>query len=658
MSAKAVLLVVSVSFAASAAPPGAMVSAKLDVPDVLKNGTFATDRYLTIPPGFQISLFAAVAGARFMAVAPNGDVLVSQPDAGQVTLLRPIASGLPQTFTFVNGLRRPHDIAFYTASGTSYVYIAETNQINRFRYVAGDTAAHDREVIIKGLPDGQAISGYAHELKNIAIGSDGHLYVSIGSSCNVCAEDTTSDPVRGAIYQYNADGTGGRLFARGLRNAEGVRFLPGTNTLWAAVNNRDNIPYPVQDSSGNYGQVIWSYVDSHPPDLLTAVRDGGNYGWPFCDSNPDNGLDQMPFNPDFDTNQDSHVDCGKMDAVTKGIPAHSAPLGLVFLSDTAFAQLYRNGAAVALHGSWDRTTKTGYKIIYFPWSTTTGLPGEQMDLVTGWLDDASQTAWGRPVDVAVDGTGSLLISDDAAGAIYRLTYAPAAVSAASEFALLAPESIGSIFGTNLSRKVASTLSPTWPTSLGGVQLTVQDSAGAARLAPLAYVSPGEIIFEVPAGTATGNATLISPQRPGTFSLGTVLIAPTAPALFSANGDGQGVAAATAVKVFIPTNLEAPVSVFTCEGGNCKSVPIQLGVDTPINVSFYGTGIRDRKSLADVSLTIGGVNAPVLYAGPQGEFPGLDQVTVGLPLTLHGVGEVDVVLTVDGQTSNTVRIAVE
>ena len=658
MSAKALLPVVSLLVAASAAPPGAMVRAKLDVPDALRNGTFANDRYLTIPPGFQISLFAAVAGARFMAVAPNGDVLVSQPDAGQVTLLRPVAGGVPQTFTFVNGLRRPHDMAFYAANGTSYVYIAETNQINRYRYVSGDTAAHDREVIIKGLPDGQAISGYAHELKNIAMGSDGHLYVSVGSSCNVCAEDTISDPVRGAIYQYNADGTGGRLFARGLRNAEGVRFLPGTNTLWAAVNNRDNVPYPVEDSSGNYGQVIWPYVDNHPPDLLTAVRDGGNYGWPFCDSNPDKGLDQMPFNPDFDTNQDGHVDCTKMDVVTKGIPAHSAPLGLAFLGDTMFAQPYRNGAAVALHGSWDRTTKTGYKVIYFPWSTATGLPGGQMDLVTGWLDDASQTAWGRPVGVAVDGTGSLLISDDAAGAIYRLSYAPAAVSAASQFALLAPESIGSIFGTKLSARTASTPSTTWPTSLGGVQLTVQDSAGAARFAPLAYVSPGEIIFEVPAGTAPGNATLILPERAGTFSLGNALVAPTAPALFSANGDGQGVAAATAVRVFIPTTLQAPVSVFTCEGGNCTSVPIQLGVDTPINVSFYGTGIRGRKSLADVSLTIGGVSAPVLYAGPQGEFPGLDQVTVALPLTLHGVGEVDVVLTVDGQTSNTVRIAVE
>jgi uncharacterized protein (TIGR03437 family) len=658
MSAKAVLPVVSLLFVASAAPPGAMVRARLDVPDALRNGAFAADRYLTIPPGFQISLFARVAGARFMAVAPNGDVLVSQPDAGQVTLLRPVAGGAPQIFTFVNELRRPHDVVFYTANGTSYVYIAETNQINRYRYVTGDTAAHDRQIIIAGLPDGRAIGGYAHELKNMAIGNGGHLYVSIGSSCNVCADDTTSDPVRGAIYQYNADGSGKRLYARGLRNAEGVRFLPGTNTLWAAVNNRDNVPYPVEDSSGNYGQVIWSYVDTHPPDLLTAVRDGGNYGWPFCDSNPDNGLDQMPFHQDFDTNRDGHVDCGKMDVVAKGIPAHSAPLGLVFLGDTVFAQPYRTGAAVALHGSWDRTKKTGYRVVYFPWSTITGLPGEQVDLVTGWLDDASQSVWGRPVDAVVDGTGSLLISDDAAGAIYRLTYAPAAVSAASGYAVLAPESIGSIFGTKLSIKIASTLSPTWPTSLGGVQLTVQDSTGAARFAPLAYVSPGEIIFEVPAGTATGNATLILPQGAGTFSLGNVLVAATAPALFSANGDGQGVAAATAVRVFIPTTLQAPVSVFTCEGGNCKSVPIQLGVDTPIYISFYGTGIRGRKSLADVSLTIGGVSAPVLYAGPQGTYPGLDQVNVALPLTLHGVGEVDVVLTVDGQTSNTVRIAVQ
>ncbi|HXI40982.1 MAG TPA: hypothetical protein VNH83_13445, partial [Bryobacteraceae bacterium] len=408
-----------------AAPPGTMIRTRVNVPDALKQGVFTTDRYLNIPPGFRISLFAAVSGARFMAVAPNGDILVSQPGVGQVTLLRPSTNGgVPQSFTFASGLQAPHDMVFYTAGGTTYLYISERNQINRYPYVSGDTAAHDRQVIIKGLPDSSTSElrgAYAHELKNIALGSDGHLYVSIGSSCNVCAGDTVSDPVRGAIYQYNADGTGGRLFARGLRNAEGVRFLPGTNTLWVVMNNRDQIRYPFQDSSGNYGQLFWGYVDNHPPDLFTDVRDGGNYGWPFCNSNPDQGFDHMPFDLDLDTNQDGHVDCGKMDAPTKGIQAHSAPLGLLFLRDTSFTQVYREGAVVSLHGSWDRSHKTGYKVAYFPWSPSTQLPGAQIDFVTGWLDDASQNAWGRPVDAVVDKAGGLLISDDTAGAIYQLT---------------------------------------------------------------------------------------------------------------------------------------------------------------------------------------------------------------------------------------------
>jgi uncharacterized protein (TIGR03437 family) len=496
-------------------------------------------------------------------------------------------------------------------------------------------------------------------LKNIALGSDGHLYVSIGSSCNVCADDTVSDPVRGAIHQYNADGTGGRLFARGLRNAEGVRFLPGTNTLWVLVNNRDQVPYPFQDSTGNYGQVFWGYVDNHPPDLFTAVRDGGNYGWPFCNSNPDQGFDHMPFDPDLDTNQDGHVDCSKMDAPAKGIQAHSAPLGLLFLRDTPFAQPYREGAVIPLHGSWDRSQKTGYKVAYFPWDASTQLPGAQIDLVTGWLDDASQSAWGRPVDAVVDKAGNLLISDDAAGAIYQLTYAPVAVSAASGVALLSPESIGSIYGASLSSQTAGADSPDWPTTLGGTQLTVQDKTGQARPARLAYVSPAQVNFEIPAGTAAGSATLTLQRGSSLQNLGTVWIAPTAPALFSANATGTGVAAATAVREILPPNVQSPVPVFTCDrSGSCKAVPIALGVDTPIYISFYGSGIRGRSSLSNVSVTIGGASAQVLYAGPQGTYPGLDQVNVGLPLSLHGAGVVDVTLAVDGQSSNTVQIAVE
>jgi len=657
------LLGILLTDALCGAPPGAMLRTKLAVPAPLKNGAFSGDRYLTIPPGFQISLFATISGARFMALAPNGDVLVSQPDAGKVTLLRAAANGeIPQSFTFVSGLRSPHDIVFHSVGGTQFVYIAESNQINRFRYSPGDTAAHNREVVVTGLPDSstpELHGSYAHQLKNIALGSDDALYVSIASSCNVCAEDTTSNPVRAAIYRYNADGTGGRLFASGLRNAEGVRFLPGTNTLWVAVNNRDQLPYPFQDSIGNYGQVFWSYIDNHPPDLFTAVRDGGNYGWPFCDSNPDKSVDQMPFDRDYDTNRDGHVDCGKMDLPSKGIQAHSAPLGLLFLQDTLFAPPYRDGAVIALHGSWDRSRKTGYRVAYFPWNTAAQSPGAQIDLVTGWLDDASQTAWGRPVSAIVDSTGSLIISDDAAGAIYRLSYAPAAVSAASGVALLAPESIASAFGANLSTQTASASSADWSDSLGGAQLSVQDSAGTTRHAPLAYASPGQINFEIPAGTAIGNATLSLTNKSGTRSLGTVLVAATAPALFSANGDGKGVAAATAVETVLPTTHQSSVPVFTCDKpGSCKTVPIRVGIDTPIYISFYGTGIRGRTSLADVTVTIGGVDAPVSYAGPQDTYPGLDQVNVALPTSLHGAGVVDVVLTLDGQTSNAVQIAVQ
>jgi len=274
------------------------------------------------------------------------------------------------------------------------------------------------------------------------------------------------------------------------------------------------------------------------------------------------------------------------------------------------------------------------------------------------MDDTSQNAWGRPVQVVVDNAGSLLISDDAAGAIYSLTYAPVAVSAASGVAVLSPESIGSIFGANLSTQTGGADSADWPLSLAGVQLTVQDKTGKARPAPLAYVSSTQINFEVPAGTATGNATLMLQRDSGTQSLGAVLIRPNAPALFSANGSGAGVAAATAVRLVLPSNVQSRVPVFTCDrAGICKAVPIALGVDTPTYLSLYGTGIRGRSS-AGASVTIGDVSVPVWYIGPQGTYPGLDQVNVALPPSLRGAGVLDVSVTVSGQSTNTVQIAIE
>ncbi len=463
-------------------PPGAIVNTKLQVPSALHNGIFGQDRYLNIPPGFQISLLATVGGARFMAVAPNGDVLVSQPGSGKITLLRPDPNGgVPKQYTFASGLNSPHGMVFHNIGQVTYLYVSETNQVSRYVYLPGDTQAQDGHVVVSNLP-----GGGSHPLKNIAIDSNDELYVSLGSSCNVCTADTTGSPQRGAIYVYNADGSGGRLFAHGLRNAEGLAFLPGTNQLWVAMNNRDDIPYPSNDSSGNYGKVMTSYVDNHPPDLFTSVRDGGNYGWPFCDSNSDGGLDRMPFLQDYDVNRDGHVDCTAMDIPDKGIQAHSAPLGLSFLQGSGFAAPYINGAVIGLHGSWDRSVPTGYKVIWYPVNSGSA-PGPAVDLVTGWLDPVTNKAWGRPVDAVTDAAGALLISDDTAGAIYRLTYAPAAVSAASGSALLAPGEIASVYGVSLASQTVSASSPAWPTSLGGVSVTVQDSHGTSRLATLAYV---------------------------------------------------------------------------------------------------------------------------------------------------------------------------
>jgi Glucose/sorbosone dehydrogenases len=407
-------------------PLGASVLTKVQVPTSMRSAPFNTDRYLKVPPNFSIAVYARLRGARFMAIAPNGDLVVSRPKAGKVILVRPNNAGDPLISTFVAGLRKPHDLVFHAINDTTYLYIAESHQIQRCVYNIGDTVAYDCQILVEGLPDSSTpeLGGkYGHELKNIALDTNHKLYVSIASSCNVCVKDTVSNPIRGAIYQYNADGTEQQLFAQGLRNAEGLAFVPGTNNLWVVVNNRDNIAYPHDDGSGNYGKVIRSYVDNHPPEEFTLVREGANYGWPFCNPNPDTptGLDEMPFDRDYQLNKDGHVDCSKMQRIIKGIPAHSAPLGLTFLDRTRFPLLYQPGVVVALHGSWNRQQKIGYQVIYFPWNRETQRAGSGMTLVSGWLNKETQKVWGRPVDVAVDLQGNLLISDDQSGTLYMLS---------------------------------------------------------------------------------------------------------------------------------------------------------------------------------------------------------------------------------------------
>src|SRR3984893_11437510 len=198
----------------------------------------------------------------------------------------------------------------------------------------GGASAGEKTVIVPNLPDSSSpeLGGsYGHELKNLVIGPDNKLYVDVASSTNSDPIDTTSNPVRSAIYQYDLDGANGKIFARGIRNAEGLAFVPGTNELWAAVNEADDVRYRFQNTwqgsgSNDYGKRITSYIDDHPPDEFIHVKEGANYGWPFADPNPDKGLDRMRFDPDYETNRDwSQFPESSFTRIDTGITAHCAP---------------------------------------------------------------------------------------------------------------------------------------------------------------------------------------------------------------------------------------------------------------------------------------------------------------------------------------------
>ncbi|MGI5244774.1 PQQ-dependent sugar dehydrogenase [Dactylosporangium sp. CA-139066] len=400
---------------ASPAPGlGQPTRVKVDVPPALASAPFDRERYLQLPAGWTASVYARIDKARFMTLTPSGDLLVSQPGAGTVQLVR--AGAVTE---FAGGLRQPHDMVFAPLNGQMYLFIAESNRVVRYPYANGDLKAHDGQVVVDGLPDTSTpeLHGtYAHVLKNIAVRGE-TLYVSIASTCNACVQDTVSDPQRATIYTYAATGTNAarHLLARGIRNAEGLAFRPGTDELWIVVNNRDNTLVPDDrdvdgDGQSDKGKRMAQFVDDYPPEEFIKVRDGGFYGWPFCNPNSDNGLRNMPFLRDYELNRDGQkADCAKADPIDLGLPPHSAPLGLTFF----------NGAAIVpLHGSWNRTKPAGYKVLYVPW-TASG-PGDPVDLATGFVDPDGKW-WGRPVDAAVDTDGTLLISDDGSGTVLRLT---------------------------------------------------------------------------------------------------------------------------------------------------------------------------------------------------------------------------------------------
>jgi glucose/arabinose dehydrogenase len=244
--------------------------------------------------------------------------------------------------------------------------------------------ASEPAIVVPTLPRGSG-----HFTRTVLVGPDGKLYVSIGSSCNVCEE---RDKRRAAIVRYNLDGTGESLFATGLRNAVGIALRPGTSELWATNNGRD-----------------W-LGDNLPPEYVTEVKEGAFHGWPHC--YPNNGkvvLDPDLGNPEL---------CQKMALPNVEYQAHSAPLGLTFYQGSRFPPEYRGNLFVALHGSWNRWTPTGYKVIRIV--LRNGHAERVEDFASGWLQGRGRS--GRPVDVITGKDGALYVSDDSAGAIYRISY--------------------------------------------------------------------------------------------------------------------------------------------------------------------------------------------------------------------------------------------
>jgi glucose/arabinose dehydrogenase len=331
--------------------------------------------------GYSVSLYAEVPKARFLRPTPTGDLLVSVPREGSIVrLLRDAdGDGLPDgRDVLVSGLDKPHGMDLHAG----WLYVGEGSAIARVRFDAesGKTLGAVERVVV-GLPEGGN-----HWTRTVRVGPDERLYVTVGSSCNVCIEE---DERRAAMLRFRVDGSEAEIYARGLRNAVGFDWRPGTDELFATDNGRDLLG------------------DDEPPCELDRIVQGGDYGWPVA--NGDRRLD-----PDFGAGNEARA-AASIPPV-HGFRPHNAPLGIVFLRSDRQPESFRGRALVALHGSWNRTRKDGYKVVSLAW-TGDGTIREE-DFLTGFL--AEEDVIGRPVDVAEADDGTIFVSDDYAGAVYRV----------------------------------------------------------------------------------------------------------------------------------------------------------------------------------------------------------------------------------------------
>jgi glucose/arabinose dehydrogenase len=387
-------------------------------------------RRLTLPRGWRAEVWARVFDARLETWTPEGALLVSAPYSNAIFKLVPRAqpSDPPLVEDMVKHLNIPQGLAFDTLGGQEVLYVAESNQLDRYQWKNGELGA--RTVIVPNLPDTHPSGDDNHRFKNVVVGSDHTVYVDIGSASNASPQNPADRPPRASVLAVNPDGSHLRVFATGIRNGDGLSFAPD-GTLWTAVNERDDIHYPFHRSYGGasdaFNQGIPGYVNNHPPDELARLTAGRNLGWPFCNPDPDvkpgvagTRFDYatMRFDADPETNAGSRrLRCSKLKPIERGIAAHSAPLGFHFLERSSLPARWRGGAVVGTHGSWDRKPPRSPAVLWLPWNRAKRTLGSAITIVSGFQQGGR---WGRPVDAVPGPDGALYVTDDTANAIYRI----------------------------------------------------------------------------------------------------------------------------------------------------------------------------------------------------------------------------------------------
>jgi glucose/arabinose dehydrogenase len=349
---------------------------------------------LNVPAGFTVDQYASgFRDPRFLVTAPNGDILVSESHANEIKVIRGEHAETVQVFA--RDLNEPFGLAFYPPGDTpQYLYVANTDSVVRFPYRNGDLNARGAaEPVGPHLSSGAGfLRGGGHWTRDIVFSPDGKkMYVSIGSYSN--NSDNRREADRARIFEFDPDGTNQDVYAWGVRNAVGIVFRPGTNELWMSTNERDEL-----------GEDL-------VPDYISSVKRGGFYGWPwfYLGNHPD------------PAHRGSHTElAGKVVVPDVLLQAHSASLNLCFYTGDQFPPEYKGDIFAALHGSWNRTKRTGYKIVRVPFDHAAGKAlGEYDDFVTGFVS-AEGKVWGRPVGITVAKDGSLLFSEDGNGTIWRV----------------------------------------------------------------------------------------------------------------------------------------------------------------------------------------------------------------------------------------------